>query len=166
MSQMEMDQLKSNLMGDAATAQSRTQEAFSTRGAPEDSSFSPKALRIGNKAFGQAEMAQANNSIDLLIGHYKQTAAFKDEAQAGQFELEMRKKFNQYKLELMRHAGETEKELTRRGIEKAQRAKIMEGINATVGAATFAIATGLGGRGPSSPATSSVVPGYGNMVKE
>jgi hypothetical protein len=155
-SQMEMEKLKSDLMGDAQSAQERAQSAFATRGAPEESSFSPKAFRIAKSSFGEAELANADGAIQKLLGYLKTEAGFKDELEAGKFETDMKKKLNQFKMAAIRQAGMMERKLAEQGIEAAQREKIMRGISGLSEATAYAIGMGIGGGGGPTPVADSM----------
>ena len=144
MSQIDLENLRANLVGDAELAKERASSAFATRGAPEESSFAPKAFRIGNRILGEAELEGANDAIEKLIGHYKTEAAFKDDTQAGLFEMDTRKKLHRLKLEVIRRAGEADKRMARAGVEKAQREKVLKGIAGVTSAAAFSVAIGIG----------------------
>ena len=147
MSQIDLENLRSNLMGDANLAKEQAGSAFATRGAPEESSFAPKAFRIGQKAFGQAELASADDAISKLLTQYKTEASFKDQTQAGIFELDTKKKLQRLKMETIRHAGETEKRMAKAGLDAAQRAKVLKGIQGLTEATAFHIAKGIGDSG-------------------
>ena len=154
MSQIDLENLRSNLMGDANLAKEQAGSAFATRGAPEESSFAPKAFRVGQKAFGQAELSSADDAISKLLTQYKTEANFKDQEQAMVFEMETKKKLKRLKMEVIRHAGETEKRMAKAGLDAAQRAKVLKGIEGLTDATAFHIAIGLGG--PSTPVADSM----------
>lgn len=155
-SQMDLEKLKSDLMGDAQQAEQRANSAFATRGAPEETSFSPKAFRIAKQTFGEAELASADDAIGRLLTHLKTEAAFKDQNEAGVFEANMKKKLYQYRMAAIRQAGEIDKKMAKAGVERAQRDKVLKGLSGLSEAAAFSIAMGIGSSGPPTPIADSM----------
>lgn len=147
LSQIDLEKLKSDLMGDATDAASQAQNAMATRGAPEDSSFSPRAFRIGKQKLGEVELKSADDAIGRLIQHLKTESAFKDDLEASKFEMGLNKKMKQYKLLLIKKAGEFEKHLAEQGYDAKQRQGMLSAMSNLAANTTRGIIAGIGNSG-------------------
>lgn len=127
-SEQDNARIKQGLMDDLAGAQTMAQQSSAGRGAPEPSDFAPRSLRIKNKAIAQEQMNRLNTTIDDAVNHYTQDAGFTDDVQAGQFSHNLRKKFDQYKLLMIRQAGQAAKEKTRVDTDEAGHKNMLKAL--------------------------------------
>lgn len=135
-SMQDIESLKQGLVSDLAQAEGQATKGAAARGGAEDSSFKAKALRIKNRAFGQAELAAVNEGIEKAVKALSAESSFADEAEAKIFESKARKKMHQYKMHLMKQAGEFNMSMASKRADQAKRQAMLAALSGVVSGGT------------------------------
>jgi hypothetical protein len=139
----EQERLQMQLDEDMNQARARTQESADARGVRQDySSFEPKSIRIKGKSVAQEQLDASKHAINKAVNDLTFQAALADQNEEFGFRSNLKSKFDQMRLEVIKSAAQLDKSLLQRKMSAEQKkALIAAYVNIISGGAAAGVAS-------------------------
>lgn len=138
--------LVAGLEKDVATAEETARTGATRRGTSPEPAIQMKALRFKGRAVGEEELRRSKDSIGKALDELQTEAAFRDDAERNKFRSGMEKRLNQFRLYMMRKAGDVQKEIARKGVEAKKAAQMMDSLGNITANLTSSFIGGIGSK--------------------
>jgi hypothetical protein len=151
----EQERLQMQLDEDMNQARARTQESADARGVRQDySSFEPKSIRIKGKSVAQEQLDASKHAINKAVNDLTFQAALADQNEEFGFRSNLKSKFDQMRLEVIKSAAQLDKSLLQRKMSAEQKKALIAAYMNTIsaGAATGVASIPRGASAPSAQA--------------
>ena len=137
-------QLKEGLTQDVAQGEQTMQQSNEQRGAMGDTSFSPRALRIKGKAVGEMELSKYRDVLNSTTQDLINTSGMVDDIEKSKFQSKMSAQMNQFKMMMLKKAGELQLYMAKQGIDTKQQQQMWQTLQgaASLGAQTAVMGIG------------------------